>query len=167
MKYVVGILLTVFGLAVVLPGVLYIAGISLVDGRPRPSVTLVTVEQQQEIWRHIEKTDVSPVVVGLNPWEVAASVLAGKELNGGRSVNLVAQNYNRTHIKKQRIAYWHLASAAVAIWVSRHWSEEEVLSKLYELYSYELPYNQSPKPTLESEEALRGSLGGSAAWLNR
>ena len=103
----------------------------------------------------------------LNPWSVALSIVAGKELNGARSVSLVAQNYSRTHIKANRMRYWHLSSAAMSIWVSRHWSEEEVLSEVYELYSYELPYNQSHKPTQESDAALRGSVSGNAAWLKR
>ena len=30
-----------------------------------------------------------------------------------------------------------------------------------------MAYNKSPKPTLESVAALRGSVGGSAAWLKR
>ena len=150
------------GCLLILPGVLYLAGILMVDGKPMPPSAFVTPQQQQEIWRHIDKAGVTPMTTRLNPWEYALGIIKGKELNGARSAGFVALNYNRTHIKDSQMRYWHLSSAAMTIWVSRNWSEKEILSKVYELYSYELPYNKSFEYAPSGPDAL-----SRAAQFNR
>ena len=52
--------------------------------------------------------------------------------------------------------------------------EVESMIRAFGSYLYQMKrqvlvqkYNKSPKPTLESVAALRGSVSGSAAWLKR
>ncbi len=101
----------------------------------------------------------------LNPWGVTFCIFTGKEPIGGRSASLVARNYNQTHIKNHRMAGWHLSNIALSIWISRNWSEEEVLSKVNELYSYELPYNKSLLPTPLTPLAFAPGVKGTLAAL--
>jgi len=58
-------------------------------------------------------------------------VLNGSQRDGAAgsidAASLVAQHYNARHLADRHSITWHLSGAALTIWITRHWSSDEVL----------------------------------------
>jgi hypothetical protein len=142
MKYIIRTLFIIVIFIAALPGGLYIVGIYMVEGKPFPPSNLATTEEQEKIFLHIEKNIAETKVLRLNPWSYSLMLITQELPQGIRPSSLVARNYNQTHIKNHRMLYWHLSDASMTIWVSRNWTSEQILTKVYELYNNEIASNQ-------------------------
>ncbi len=154
MKYIIKTFIVIIIFIVALPGALYIVGIIMVDGKPIPPDKLASPEEQIQIFQHIEKNGTQPKITRLNPWSYSLMVASLEIPHGVRPASLVARSYNQNHIKNHRMLYWHLSSASMTIWVSRNWTSEEILSKIYELYNHEIASNNSLKNDAKKRRIL-------------
>jgi hypothetical protein len=71
-------------------------------------------------------------VVPLNPWGYTAKLLWGSpgfEGTGQLAAWQVVRNYNYKHLPPG-MSGWHLSGAALTIWVTRHWSGEQIAATL-------------------------------------
>jgi hypothetical protein len=73
-----------------------------------------------------------PVTVRpLSPWVYVNFILEDDSRDasaGGVDATwLVAQHYNARHLKDRRSIAWDLSGAAITIWITRHWSADEVV----------------------------------------
>lgn len=137
MKFLKISLLVSLVLLLAAPGVLYLFGLSRVEGRPQPPAVHTLGGQQQagaSHWQRIEQTGELPQLPRFNPWSFTYHWLMSSEPDGTFTLAILSRNHNRARMRDHRVASWHLAGAAMSIWISRHWSREQVLAELHRLY---------------------------------
>lgn len=134
MKRLLRALLAVLVLLLVLvaasPGLVYLAALSRVQGRPEPGAAPpLSVEQQN--WLRCELgagEDPRPSVS--NPWQLAWHFLREDTVPGygDRLAWLVARDYLHTHLDRPGGAEWTLSGMALTLWVARHWTAQQMES---------------------------------------
>ena len=123
-----GALLVVALLILSLPGIAYSIGLLRVQGRPTPARTAdFRSEDIAASWQRCGERP--PLAVkALNPWGVAGRFLWGDQLksNAGEiAAWQVARGHNSAH-PVGTMGWWHLSGSALTIWITRHWSAEEI-----------------------------------------
>ena len=144
--------LSVTGLIGVGPLVLYGMGLLNIEGRPTaPSTTNVEAKDEASLRCEL-KGDQDLSVPRLNPYNY---LLKGYDTNPDRrstglsAVWVVARDYNQSHLKNRRAIYWHLSGASLSIWITRNWSDKEILSSARSiLRTREATSNQPMERTL-------------------
>jgi hypothetical protein len=124
-----------FVLLLGLPFALYGLGLSGVEGRPQKPAQLASIEQQTVVWKCARGIGMPHVAVD-DPYSYFASVLfvERKRTPPGQLVTWwVARDYLSTHKRYKGMGWWHLSGAALAIWLSRNWTSEEILSRAAQL----------------------------------
>lgn len=124
-----------FALLLGFPFALYCLGMSGVEGRPSKPRQLASIEHQTVVWKRARGTGMPHVAVD-DPYTYFASVLFTQPTRtppGQLLTWLVARDYLVTHKRYKGMAWWHLSGAALAIWLSRNWTSEEILSRAAEL----------------------------------
>jgi hypothetical protein len=120
-------------LVLLLPLGLYALGLNNVEGRPLPSPAhTLTVEDRtllEDTFRVTQPLSVEP----LSPWGYYAVLILtdsrpSTAAIGANAASLVALHYNAHHLRNLRAIWWHLSGAALTIWITRHWTSDEVLS---------------------------------------
>ena len=110
------------------PGLIYLAALSRIDGRPEPGAAPgLSVEQQNWLRCELAAGDnLHPSVT--NPWQLAWHFLREDTLPGygDRLAWLVARDYLHAHLDHPRAAEWTLSGMALTIWVARHWSAPQM-----------------------------------------
>jgi hypothetical protein len=110
----------------------YGLGLYGIEAMPQPPKTIATASAQAAVWN--QARGVGPVVVPrLNPytyWHFSTGVEREK------AGLLIAWGVAAAHLKEQQrykgMHWWHLSGAALTIWLTRHWSVEQILSKASE-----------------------------------
>ncbi len=140
------VVISVFALGAILiilallPGIIYFAGLFNIDGRPDFAQTCqLNSAQKLAVWREIGEK--SPYENGIavrpmNPWMFVAqfhSATLRKPHAGERAAWFIARNHNMTHLGNRRMAWWHVSGAALTIWLTRHWTAEQLLCKASEI----------------------------------
>lgn len=118
-----------------LPLSLYALGLSGIEGRPQRPLQLASAEQKIAVW-HLARGDGPPHVAADNPYSYAARVLFADEqrtLPGQLVTWWVARDYLVRHQRFKGTGWWHLSGATLAIWLSRNWTSDEVLSAAAQL----------------------------------
>ncbi len=67
----------------------------------------------------------------MNPYSLALRLLTAPEARtppGELLTWQVASSYLSEHNRHKGMGWWHLSGAALAIWLSRNWTSEEILS---------------------------------------
>ena len=121
-------MLVVVALLAALPGIVYAIGLAKVHGRPTPAdPTLYSQAAIAAAWQQCRETQ--PVKVkASNPWRVARRFLLGAPLSadpGERSAWRIASTHNASNPVGNNL-WWHTSGVALTIWVTRHWSAEEI-----------------------------------------
>jgi hypothetical protein len=103
-----------------------------VDGRPNPppSSNYLTPADRALLERTFRVT--KPITVErLSPWAYVTFILEDPKrtaaASGVEAAWIVAQHYNARHLERRSSIWWHLSGAALTIWITRHWSSDEVL----------------------------------------
>lgn len=112
------------------PLALYGAGLSGVEGRPQKPLRLASAAQQELVWRRA-RGEGAPRIDTMNPYSLAIRLLAAPEARtppGELLTWWVASSYLLEHKRYKGMGWWHLSGAALAIWLSRNWTSEEILS---------------------------------------
>jgi hypothetical protein len=130
---IAALVLCIAALICTLPWGLYWLGLQGVDGKPPAPLTLITSDQQAALWRQAG-CDGMPEMSRLDP--VSYLLSAGSQ-DAPPSATLfawrVASSYNRHHIAQQGVFWWQLSGSAMTIWLTRHWTIEQLLSKVAEI----------------------------------
>jgi len=121
-------MLVLVALLAAVPGFVYVVGLAKVNARPTPAdPALFSHEAIAATWAQCR--DESPVVVrATNPWGVAGKFLFGNPLRttpGERSAWRIASTHNASHSVGSNL-WWHTSGVALTIWITRHWSAEQI-----------------------------------------
>jgi len=121
-------MLVLVALLAAVPGFVYVVGLAKVHGRPTPAdPALFRHEAIAAAW--VQCREESPVAVrATNPWGVAGKFLFGNPLRttpGERSAWRIASTHNALHPVGSNL-WWHTSGAALTIWITRHWSAEQI-----------------------------------------
>jgi hypothetical protein len=140
------VLRSLLGLAVAMlvvtllsPWLIYEVVLLNIDGRPAKPAQMAPAEQQAWVWQCARGT--GELRVGpMNPYGVAARFFTSDfaPLPG----ETLAYWVSREHIWAQprhSMLRWHLSNAALTIWLTRHWTAEELASALVPVVSKSLP----------------------------
>ena len=115
--------------AIAHPWALYWLGLSNVEGRPRPSGNNSSCTAAEHRLFRTLGVDSRPRLDPISPWSYEVALLSGSEMQstGVAAAWIVARHYNAGHIQGRRSLWWHLSGAALTIWLTRNWSNEEIL----------------------------------------
>lgn len=121
-------MLVIVALLAASPGFVYFIGLAKVHGRPIPAdPTLFSQEAIAAAWAQCREEP--PIVVrATNPWSVAGKFLFGDPLRttpGERSAWRIARTHNASHPVGNNL-WWHTSGVALTIWITRHWSAEQI-----------------------------------------
>ena len=121
-------LLIGFGIPIGLYGI----GLSNIEGRPEPPMQVGNLAIDTAFLQHAFRSREPVALRVLNPWTYAASLVTDdtdfRSDDGTAAAWVIARNYNSSHLKDRRMTFWHLSGAALTIWVSRHWSAEQIVT---------------------------------------
>ena len=134
-RFITAVTCTMFALLLGLPLALYSLGLSGVDGRPQKPVKLASAEQKIAVWKRA-RGEGMPYVEADNPYSYVASVFfaQGPRTPPGQLVTWwVARDYLVRHKRYTGMGWWHLSGAALAIWMSRNWTSDEILTAAAQL----------------------------------
>jgi hypothetical protein len=132
-RTVLGMVISIVVLALASPMLLYAVGLHGVAGRPAVPQRLAPTEERLAVWRKARGTG-EPALEPVNPY-IYISRLAGtpRIQDPGLLVAWwVASEYNLEHQRYKGGLWWHLSGAALMIWLTRHWSIDQLLSKVAE-----------------------------------
>lgn len=127
-------------LALLSPWLLYELGLQLADGLPTKPAQMASAEQQARVWRHARGIG-EPLVEPMNPYGFAWRFVSADFAQP--SGETVAYWVAREHISAQPqrgMLRWHLSNAALAIWLTRHWSTDELLSAAVPVVDRDMEY---------------------------
>jgi hypothetical protein len=131
-KVAVAFLIAAFLLGFGLPIVLYGIGLSNIEGRPEAPMQVNNLAIDTAFLQHAFRSSEPVALRVLNPWTYAASLVTDdtnlSSDDGSAAAWVVARNYNSNHLKDHRMTFWHLSGAALTIWVSRHWTAEQIVT---------------------------------------
>jgi hypothetical protein len=116
------------------PWLLYRIGLRLIDGRPgHASHATVAPQDVQDLWRKLRVQQ--PVrIEPLSPHGFFWAMLSGEPRAPGPAAILawqIAREHNWDHLADRQA--WHLSGAALTIWLTRNWTENELVAKAVEL----------------------------------
>ena len=126
--------LIVIGVVVWLtPWAFYAVGLANVEGRPvAPHVERLAEEDAALLQREF-RAGYRASVERMSPWSYVRAFASDDPIQsfdetGVFAASLIAQDYNYTHLRNRRTLWWHLSGAALAIWLTRNWTSDEVLT---------------------------------------
>lgn len=139
MKALLWLLLAVLALFAAAPGLIYEAALGSIDGRPQAGAAPALNAEQRQWLRCELRADDRPGPPITNPWAYV-SLLTSDDLfensYGDQLAGIVARNYNATHLQQARALQRHLSGAALTIWVSRHWTQDQMEAQAHALLQH-------------------------------
>lgn len=109
----ISVVVLVAGIAL-LPGLLYLLGLALAGGRPKPA----ECSSEPRAGYH-----------AMNPWRFTAQFFDKDVMKKVPEVEREAFWIARRHLWRQPqrgMLRWHLSSTALTIWITRHWSTAQI-----------------------------------------
>lgn len=134
-RFIAIVTCTTFALVLGLPLALYLLGLSGVEGRPQKPLQLAAAEQKTATWNRARGGGM-PHVVADNPYSYVANALFAREQRMPPSQLVtwwVARDYLVRHKRYKGMGWWHLSGGALAIWLLRNWTSDEILSAAAQL----------------------------------
>ncbi|MDP1976689.1 hypothetical protein [Undibacterium sp.] len=111
----------------------YAYGLSNITGRPEPAkTTVISPENKALIWKELKEQGVLQVEV-LTPYDIYSLFLENSYPVGSRLAWYVARTYNQDHLQDRHMLSWHISGEALTVWLTRHWSTDELLAKALEI----------------------------------
>ncbi|WP_303747638.1 hypothetical protein [Stenotrophomonas pigmentata] len=121
-------ILALLALLIAAPGLFYVIGLSKVHGRPTPAdPALFSRNEIAAAWAQChEKIPIAAAAT--NPWSVAGNLLFGSPDHappGERASWRIAGAHNAASHLQSNTA-WHISGSALTIWITRHWSADQI-----------------------------------------
>lgn len=108
------------------PWLVYEALLLHIDGRPARPLQLASAPQQAQVWRRARGS--GPLqVTPINPYAVLYRLVSDSRVSDPGE--LLAYWVSSEHISTRghvSMLDWHLSNLALTIWLTRHWSAEEM-----------------------------------------
>lgn len=121
-------LLVVFASILSVPGIIYVVGLARVHGRPVPAdPSQYSSEAISAAWMRCRE-QIPIAVHASNPWSFAYKFMFADPLEatpGERASWRIASTHNSRH-RSGDMLWWHTSGAALSIWITRHWSAEQI-----------------------------------------
>jgi hypothetical protein len=112
------------------PWLAYWIGLRKIEGRPLRSVRDITAEDVDRLCKHLRISQ--PLNIdALSPYSYFFQ--GNPPSDSVRIAWLIAKSYNVDHVDDRR--YWHLAGAALTIWLTRNWTSSELVATAIEVDS--------------------------------
>jgi hypothetical protein len=121
-------------LATGIPLGLYWLGLSNIEGRPEPPTQTSNVIADSALLQRDLRMQGPIVIDALNPWTFIvdtfheAQRLPSEHARSVRAVGIIVVNYNSSHLRDRRMIWWHLSEMSLTIWVTRHWTTDEIIT---------------------------------------
>lgn len=132
-RSLIAIVLFILALVFSIPWGLYYLGLKDIDGKPDLPAHMISGDMQQKIWAE-SGYEGQPESVALNP---VSYILSAAGQDAPPPVTLfawrVASSYQRQHHAHEGVMWQQLSGGALTIWLSRHWTIDQLLSKVAEL----------------------------------
>jgi hypothetical protein len=112
-----------FVLVGALPLVLYWVGLSGIEGRPLPTARTQDLSADYAFLATRFKGRSPVAMTTLTPWSYSF-----RADSGGPIAWIIASRYNADHLKHRGMLWWHLSGAALTIWITQHWSQDQAVS---------------------------------------
>lgn len=132
-RWVIAVLLLLVGLVFGLPWLLYAQGLKSVAQLPPPPAEVLTAAQLGQVWQRAG-LDGEPAAAVLDPVSYLASAAVQAR---PPAVTAFAWRVASDHLRQEARPLGplekHLAGAALTIWLTRHWSLEQLLSRSAQL----------------------------------
>ena len=128
-RMVGAIVCTMLLLILLVPLGLYQWGLSNVDGRPQRPSAKADASEMARIWKQAGGEG-AVVIAPMNPYGALISVVAHdrRPPPGEVLAYWIARSYLLEHRRGAGTAGWHGSVAALTIWLTRHWSADELLT---------------------------------------
>lgn len=110
------------------PWGLYRLGLASLPGLPEAPQVLVSPQAQREVWQR-SGGEGEPEMVTLEPVSYLMSA-AGQNVPPASTLLAwrVASAHTQAQLKSEGPLRWNLATSALTIWITRHWTLEQLLS---------------------------------------
>jgi hypothetical protein len=121
-------------LAAGMPLGLYWLGLSNIEGRPEPPTQTSNVIADSALLQRDLRAQGPIVIDALNPWTFVIdtfheeSGLPSEQPRSMRAVGIIVGNYNSSHLRDHRMIWWHLSEMSLTIWVTRHWTSDQIVT---------------------------------------
>lgn len=120
----------VLSLLLLSPWLIYEATLMNIDGRPAKPTRMASTDEQARVWR-LARGRGELKVEPMNPYGFVWRFFSGdSSVSRGETL---AYWMSCEHIWKQprrSMAWWHLSNAALTIWLTRHWTAEELATAM-------------------------------------
>ena len=129
------ILLGVATLAAASPWLIYSVALAQLGGHPIPPTNLQSQSVQLRAWQEAKGAG-TPQLLVLNPVNYAfVASMAAEQRASSTIAWQVARDYNAKNLGTSSTLRWHIAGAALTIWLTRNWSMEQLLTRAAELHA--------------------------------
>jgi hypothetical protein len=140
-KILIVISLFVLVMIAVLPWIVYSYSLSLVEGRPTPPSTNLSVDELNRVWNENERDLRKEDLADVTPYWIYKFIvysfandslgieITDKQLTAGMSnmAGFVSIWYLRDeHFRGKGMLWWHITHTSLGIWLQRNWSPEEL-----------------------------------------
>lgn len=126
---------------------MYGIGLSWVAGRPAFADAKATKEDAAAVWRQAGGAGM-PIVSPVTPHGfLYASLFADQRRPDLLIAWRIATHHNTGRTPQTGMLRWHLSGAALTVWLSRHWSTEELLDKAVQVRSGDRGLSVAPAGT--------------------
>jgi hypothetical protein len=146
MKKLIAFLLFLAVVVAAIPGAAYWIGMDNMEGPPAPPDKPRYLEfQAREVWAARQEAW-PPTLKPVTPWHFYHLVWCSRhdrdiedflscddEYPGLRAAGYVAKRHLDLHLKQRGLIWRYLSRTALTIWISRHWSKEELVAELIRL----------------------------------
>jgi hypothetical protein len=132
MRRVGFLLIGTLGLALILPWAAYWVGLSRISQYPSPPSQAISTAQREWVWS-LAKGSGEPVIVQLSPYSYLYDLFILKG-NNDRNMQVAWWAASEHLIKQdstQRMLWWHLSGAALTIWLTRNWTDQQITAAAF------------------------------------
>src|SRR5258708_21095915 len=106
-----------------LPLVLYWVGLSGIEGRPLPTARTQGLSGDYAYLATRFRGRSPVAMTTLTPWTYWFLADSSSPVAW-----IIARRYNADHLRHRGMLWWHLSGAALTIWITRHWSQDQAVS---------------------------------------
>lgn len=126
------LLIGTLGLVLILPWCAYWVGLHRLSKYPVPPAETVSAAQREWVWS-LAKDSGESVTVPLSPYSYLydAFISKGQTDRNTRIAWWVASDYLINQDSGQRMLWWHLSGAALTIWLTGNWTEQQMTAAAF------------------------------------
>ena len=120
-------------LALILPWGVYWLGLSRISHYPIPLSNALSTDRREWVW-HLAKASDNPVIAPLTPFSYVYDIFVRQQGNAeeiNRVVSWVATDHLYDQSPGQRMLWRHLSGAALTIWLSRNWTDQQITAAAF------------------------------------